>query len=225
MIRLRSAVHVRLLSSVVAAALLPAASAHASMLDLGAGRCYVKGEPVTVTGTGFTAGATVSLGAGVGGSGVADATGRVVIQTTAPPVRGVGPRTVSVDATDGANPANTAPAVTFKVVSELLGANYAQAIGGRPRQRTTWRFAGFAEGLPIYGHFRFRGRTRRNFRFGLARGVCGALTVRARRVPVRVVRPGLWTLHVDQARRYSPRTEDQRHLRFRISRTFRRSAG
>lgn len=223
MIRARSAVNTRpLIPLALAAALVPAAGAHASMLDLGASRCYVTGDPVTVTGTGFTAGALVSLGADVRGSGVADPTGRVVIATTAPTVGGVGPRTVSVDATDGANPANTAPAVTFRAVPQLLFGNYAQAINGRPRQRTTWRFVGFQRARPIYGHFRLRGRTSRSYRFGVARGICGTLTVRARRVPVRVVRPGVWTLQVDQSRRYSARTEVRRVLKFRISRTFRR---
>jgi hypothetical protein len=216
-------VHVRLLiPAALVAALAPAAGAHASMLDLGASRCYVAGEPVTVAGTGFTGGATVSLGGGVTGSGVADSAGRVAIITKAPSVTGVGPRTVSVDATDGANPANTAPAVTFRAVPELLFGNYAQAINGRPRQRTTWRFAGFQQNRPIYGHFRLRGKTRRTYRFGLARGVCGTLAARARRVPVRVVRPGVWALQVDQSPRYSRRTEPRRVLTFRISRTFRR---
>jgi hypothetical protein len=216
-------VRIRLLiPAALAAALASATGAHASMLDLGPSECYATGGEVTVTGTGFTAGATVSLGADVAGSGVADATGRVVIVTRAPAVPGVGPRTVSVSATDGANPANTAPAVTFRAVPQFLFGNYSRAINGRPRQRTTWRFAGFQENRPIYGHFRLRGKTRRSYRFGVARGICGTLAVRARRVPVRVVRPGLWTLQVDQSRRFSRRTEVRRVLTFRISRTFRR---
>jgi hypothetical protein len=216
-------VHLRLLiAAASAAALAPAVGAHASMLDLGPSRCYVTGDPLSVTGSGFTAGAAVSLGGDVSGSGVADTAGRVMIATTAPSVPGVRPRTLTVNATDGANAANTAPAVTFQAVRDALLGNYAQAINGRPRQRTTWRFAGFEQNRPVYGHFRLRGKTRRTYRFGLTRGVCGTLTVRARRVPVRVVRPGLWTLQIDQLRRYSPRTQVRRVLTFRISRTFRR---
>lgn len=211
-----------LIPAAVAAALVPAAPAGASMLELDARQCYVSGGPIGITGTGFTAGATVALSGDLTGSAVADAAGRVALQVVAPAIGGVAPRTLSVGATDQANAANAAPPVAFRLVSRLFGGNYAQAIGGRPRQRTAWRFAGFRPGRPIYGHFRFHGRTRRSYRFGVARGSCGTLTVRARRVPVRTVRAGLWTLQMDQLRRYSPRTADRRVLTFRISRTLRR---
>ena len=58
---------------------------------------------------------------------------------------------------------------------------------------TTWRFAGFAAGKPIYAHFLLGGRVRGNHRFGVAQGGCGTLTGPQRRVSVasRALRRGV----------------------------------
>ena len=180
--------------------------------------CLVSDEPVAVTGAGFAAGAAVSLSGDVTGAATADALGGFTTTVTAPRNPGLAPRTYSVAAAEVANPASAAPPVAFAVVRERLMGNYATAIGGRPAQRTTWRFAGFAPDRPVYGHFRLRGRTIRNYRFGVARGVCGTLTVRARRVPVGRVRAGLWRLQMDQARHFRSTTRPRRTIKFQIYR-------
>jgi hypothetical protein len=105
---------------------------------------------------------------------------------------------------DGANPANTAT-LRLNVVRAAFASNL--PIAGRPHDMTTWRFAGFASGRPIYAHFLLGGRSRGDYRFGVARGVCGTLTARAPRIPgVRRLRPGHWTLKLDQRRSYRPST-------------------
>ena len=200
----------------VAAALAAPAAADASGISV-QGACFVSGAPVSVTGFGFTAGAPVSIGGGAFGSTVADASGNIAATVSAPPVSTIAPRTISITATDGANPANVAGA-TFPVIRDVLVSN--APLSGRPRQKTTWRFAGFPPGTAIYGHYRFHGRTMTNYRFGKPTGPCGTLTVRARRVPVATsrLRSGTWTLQLDQRRHYR-RSGARRVIRFRIFRT------
>jgi hypothetical protein len=207
---------VRCAAVVAAAALAAPAAADASGIAV-QGACFVSGAPVSVTGFGFTAGAAVSIGGGAFGSTVADASGNIAATVSAPPVTTIAPRTIAISATDGANPANVAGA-SFPVIRDVLVSN--APISGRPRQKTTWRFVGFpVPGAAIYGHYRFRGRTMKNYRFGRATGLCGTLTVRARRVPVPAsrLRSGTWTLQLDQRRDFR-RTGARRVIRFRIFR-------
>ncbi len=205
----------RLAAGLAATAAL-AAPAAADAASIGAqGTCFVSGQPVPIAGAGFTPGAFASLGGDAFGSGQADGAGNLAAPVSAPTVSTIAPRTITITATDSANPANTA-ATQFPVVRDLLVSN--APVSGRPRQRTTWRFAGFAPGRPIYGHFRFDGRTRRNYRFGVAVAPCGTLVVRAPRVPVRSLRSGRWILQVDQHRTYR-RSGPRRVFRFQLFRT------
>ena len=189
----------RSLAAAVVVALLVPASARAAELTV-AGTCYASGQPVTLSGSAFTPGAEVGIGGGVTGAAQADATGMFTTAVTAPPVAELGPRTVTVTAVDRANAANVGT-VALKVVREAFGSN--RPIAGRPRDITTWRFAGFEPGRPIYAHFLLDGRLRGNYRFGVARGECGTLSVRAPRIPgVRTLGPGRWTLKLDQRMTY-----------------------
>jgi hypothetical protein len=200
----------------VAGALAAPAAAHASGIAV-QGACFVTGGPVSITGFGFTPGAPVSIGGGAFGSTVADASGNIAATVSAPVVSTVAPRTISISATDGANPANVAGA-TFPVIRRIFNTN--APLNGRPRQKTTWRFAGFPPGTAIYGHYRFHGRTMKNYRFGKPTGPCGTLSVRARRMPLPSsrIRRGTWTLQLDQRRHYR-RSGARRVIRFRIIRT------
>src|SRR4051794_41575410 len=93
----------------VAGTLAAAAAAHASAIAVH-GACFVTGAPVSITGSGFTAGAPVSIGGGAVGSTVADASGNNAATVAAPLVRTVAPRTISISATDRAEPADAARA-------------------------------------------------------------------------------------------------------------------
>jgi hypothetical protein len=200
----------------VAAALVAPAGAQASVIAVQGG-CFVSGAPVPVTGSGFTPGAPVSIGGGAFGSTVADAAGNFAATVSAPPVSTVAPRTIAITATDGAAPAN-ASGIRFAVIARAFNTN--APLNGRPRQKTTWRFSGFPAGTAIYGHYRFHGRTMKNYRFGKPTGACGTLTVRARRMPLPSsrIRRGTWTLQLDQRRHYR-RSGARRVVRFRIVRT------
>jgi hypothetical protein len=200
----------------VTAALLAPAAARAGTIAV-QGACFVSGGPVTVTGSGYTPNAPVSIGGGASGSTVADAAGNFSAQVSAPFVNTVAPRTIGITATDGANPANAAGA-QFPVIARVLNTN--APLNGRPRQKTTWHFSGFPAGTAIYGHYRFHGRTMKNYRFGKPTGACGTLVVRARRMPMPSsrIRRGTWTLQLDQRRHYR-RSGARRVVRFRIIRT------
>jgi hypothetical protein len=178
------------------------------------GTCFSAGEHVAVSGSAFTPNAPVAIGGAVTAAAQADALGTFTVAIQAPPVPGVMPRIATISAVDQANPANTAT-VRLRVVRRAFGSNF--PVAGRPQEPTTWRFAGFAPGRSIYGHFRLRGQPMATHRFGVAHGPCGTLVVRDRRVPVDDLRAGRWTLTLDQRPADRPGTPGST-ARFRIVR-------
>jgi hypothetical protein len=168
------------------------------------GQCFASGQKLTISGTAFTPGGQVAINGDATGTAVADALGVFRTEIVAPPVAELGPRTVAVTATDVANPMNVTT-LHMKVVRAAFGSNL--PIAGRPSEMTTWRFAGFAPTHPIYAHFIRGGRSRGDYRFGVARGGCGTLSVRAPRIPgVDTLQPGRWTLRLDQRMTYEAAT-------------------
>jgi hypothetical protein len=179
------------------------------------GTCFASGQQLVVTGAAFTPLATVTIAGGVTATTQADATGAFRVAIAAPAVAGLGPHTVTLTAADAANPANAAT-LRLHVVRAAFGSN--RPLAGRPHDVTRWRFAGFAPDRPIYGHFLLGGRSRGDYRFGVARGACGTLSVRAPRIPgVHALRPGRWTLKLDQRRTYREATPGS-EATFRIAR-------
>jgi hypothetical protein len=204
----------RALAGVLGVALLVPATANAAELTV-KGTCFAARQQVTVSGASFTPGAPVAIAGDVTAAAQADAAGTFTTAFTAPPVAELGPRLVTVTAVDRVNPANTAT-LRLKVVREAYGSN--RPIAGRPQEITTWRFAGFAPDRPVYAHFLLDGRSRGDYRFGVARGDCGTLTARAPRIPgVPALVPGRWTLKLDQRMTYRERTPGS-EVRFRIVR-------
>ena len=177
------------------------------------GQCFASGQKLTMSGTAFTPGGQIAISGDATGTAVADPLGVFRTEIVAPPVTGLGPRTVVVTATDVANPANRTT-LRMKVVRAAFGSNL--PIAGRPQEMTTWRFAGFAPSQPIYAHFILEGRSRGDYRFGVARGDCGTLTVRAPRIPgVGTLQPGKWRLKLDQRMTYRDATPGH-EVRFQI---------
>ena len=177
------------------------------------GQCFASGQKLTMSGTAFTPGGQIAISGDATGTAVADALGVFRAEIVAPPVTGLGPQTVAVTATDVTNPANTTT-LRMKVVRAAFGSNL--PIAGSPREMTTWRFAGFAPAHPIYAHFILEGRSRGDYRFGVAKGDCGTLSVRAPRIPgVGALQPGKWRLKLDQRMTYRDGTPGH-EVRFRI---------
>jgi len=194
---------VRTLAAAVASLLvLPAGAGAADLTTTGA--CFASGQRLVLSGTSFSPGAPVTIAGDVTGAAQADAAGMFTTAIVAPPVPGLGPRVVTVTAVDRVNQTNTST-LRMKVVREAFGSN--RPVAGRPQEVTTWRFAGFAPGRPIYAHFLLGDRSRGDYRFGVARGDCGTLTARAARIPgVRALAPGRWTLKLDQRMTYDDST-------------------
>jgi hypothetical protein len=203
-------------ATAAAAALAAPGGASAATLAV-QGACFVTNAPVPVVGAQWQPGSVVSIGGDAFGSAQADGAGNIAAQVQAPFVSTIAPKVVTVTATIPSAPSFTASA-RFPVIRDVLLSN--APLSGRPRQKTTWHFTGFPGGVAIYGHYRFRGRTIKNYRFGRPTGPCGTLTVRARRVPVPSsrLRSGTWTLQLDQRRHYR-RSGARRVIRFRIFRT------
>jgi hypothetical protein len=202
------------LAAGLAAALIGPAPASAADLT-SQGSCFASGQPIVVSGTAFTPGTPVTISGAATGGAQADGLGAFTTQVAAPPIGELGPTAVRLTAVDRVNPANAAT-LELRIVREAFGSNV--PIAGRPRDTTTWRFAGFAPDRPIYGHFLLGGRSRGDYRFGVAVGACGTLTVRAPRMPgVRELRPGRWTLKLDQRMSYHASTPGS-EVTFRIRR-------
>lgn len=199
------------------AALATPTAAQAAELVVG-GQCFATSQRIPITGTGFTPGAFVVLRGDVSSSATADQNGSFIVNPLAPFVSGPVPKEMKVEATESGAPAPSA-AATFPVIRDLFFVD--AKLSGKPSSKVRWRFAGFRPGEPVYGHFRFKGRTIRNYRFGTAQGPCGTLTARARRLPVGKLRYGTWKLKFDSSRSYSAKTPG-RLGSLTVFRTFRR---
>jgi hypothetical protein len=207
----------------IVVALAAPAPAQAALLAV-ADRCYRGGQEVEVRGSQFTPNTT----AGVSIAGQAQPTlvqvgaaGTFTALVYVPRFRGValGPQTFTVSAISS-SPGNTANPISVWAVRRMLATN--APIAGDSSELTTWRFAGFTPYEVLYGHFRHRGVTRRTYRFGPVRalGPCGALSVRAPRLPVPVskLRPGQWRLQLDHRKRYRESTRPRTIVKFEVYR-------
>lgn len=108
---------------------------------------------------------------------------------------------------------------TLQVVGVLSGAVLAQtkvkltnlAVRTNPatapsHRRVTYRFSGFKQGRPIFGHYLFRGRQVAKHRFGKAHGPCGTLKAKARIFPANKRNHRKYGVQFDGHRKYSKRT-------------------
>jgi hypothetical protein len=198
-----------------ALAVPPAAQAGVISTDL---PCYVERQAATASLTGFTPNVDVQIeGDQVQAAGVTDATGSLSLTFRAPLRSSSRPGSdrIVLTASELSGPAPQPPAsVRFRVASFA----FATSTGTRsPTATRTWTFSGFQPGKPIYGHFRFRGRTRANYRFGVATAPCGELRRRAPGFPVRGrVEEGTWRVQVDQRPTYSRSTSPKLAVNTRI---------
>lgn len=167
--------------------------------------CYVTGQQMLLNGTGFTPGADVDLAAR--GTtplrGPADAAGGFGARLTAPTGGALGLK--STERTSVAITATDANGVAAQATVTMVQFAFKTDSGTKStRALRTWKFSGFQDtSRPIYGHFRFAGKTIANYRFGKPSGACGLLTKRAPGIPARP-RGGVWTIQVDQNRTYKP---------------------
>jgi hypothetical protein len=166
---------------------------------------------VPVTGSGFSPNGVVALSTSTASESApkqlasvrADASGNISSRVD-PPAFHTGStvdQSFTLNAVDSANPANTATS-TFRQVR--FGFDTRPSTG-RPARRVTYTARGFLPGKAVYAHFRFRGKTRRDVRVGIARSPCGIASRKMRLLPTKT-RFGTWTVYMDQAPTYSKRT-------------------
>jgi hypothetical protein len=180
------------------AALLIAAPAavHGAGLTVDA-PCYQEGALITVSGAGFDPFAPVAL-TGVGLAAAAATTdegGEFVTSVLAPSLDTQAPAT-QVFTLTGSESQGSDPAASVDVLVTTFSAQTSSRPGPFD-ERVRWRFAGFASGAPVFGHFRLGGRTYANYRFGVTGGPCGTLSARAPRLPVAHAPAGNWLLQLD----------------------------
>ena len=186
-----------------AAALVPAVDAQAGTVALDK-PCYVEQSPMTATGSGFAPGANLTLsGDGAFATAVADPAGNFSVPVQAPINPTIDPKPSSVstytrDVENFSDPTQNT-SIQYQVV------NFAADSGtsSNPRTKRTWHFSGFPTGATIYGHFRFRGRTVANYRFGKATGACGLLHAKAPGLPVSRLHVGNYTAQLDTSKHYN----------------------
>jgi hypothetical protein len=200
----------RALLVAAAAALLAPGVASAATLTAD-DDCYVQAEtdhglvsqPIGLTGAGWAPSSAWSVtGEGFTASGTADAAGAFTsTDQRAPRIarRTPEPRTITLtgrqDGTDVAS-------VTIQVVNFFVRP---RSLKGDVTKRTTWNFSGFAKGKTIYVHVK-RGRRVYTRRVGRAKGACGTLAKRLRKIPAvppRRIRYGSYRVFVDQRRAFS----------------------
>jgi hypothetical protein len=189
------------------APLLVAGIAGASpVLERPLARCYVSAdathrEPVLVHAAGFSGGSLVDVeidGRRQTPAGVpADATGRIRGEVPAPHQR-TGQRRFRFDLVERGNPAHTVTAWS-RVTALAVDLHPRSA---PPSAVVRYRGRGFVGPGAVYAHYLRGEHVMRSMRLATPRGACGTFSVRARQIPVERPATGLWTVHVDQSRRY-----------------------
>lgn len=167
--------------------------------------CYVSVDPaarqiINVHASGFTPAQSVDaqVDGGPAVAYVADRFGNVFAKIQAPyQAHGERPIVVSLTEPNSANVLTVPTRVTALAVT-LTPKRAATS------SRIRFHGRGFTLPKPIWGHYVFRGRVRKTVQ--LAPGpasACGTFSVKRRQIPITRPRAGVWTLQVDQQKRWS----------------------
>jgi hypothetical protein len=205
------------LAAVVAGVLAGPAGASAAAITLDQ-QCYAEQGAITIAGSGFTPNTTASVNGGaITASAATDATGSFTAKVVAPAttLKHPGAQTMTLTATDGA----TGQAVaTTQINIAKLGVDGFPA-RSKPHKLITWNLAGFVGGRPVYGHWRFKGKTRGNHRMGVPTGPCGVLKAKARQIEAGNLRFGLWKVQFDFNKTFKANTTPRATVAITIFRT------
>ena len=178
--------------------------------------CYVlTGTPpsMTVTGSGFQAGAPVTI---TDGTGTVDtettpnAAGQITATIPAPTPNFTRPSQKKDTITaDEAAPSGTEIKGTTTTHVTAFGAEHGatkKLPGLRAlSEKTSWSFSGFPVGKTIWGHYTIKGKQVARQAFGKATAPCGLLTVRRRLYPA-APRHRSYPLQLDSVKKYSKKT-------------------
>ncbi len=178
-----------------------AAGAADVVADTGCVRAVPGTPTVTLTATGFTPGAVVTIRADdqVLATGAADQAGTLQQPVAAPTIanRNRTQQAFALTATDDRGVASPSRPLLVSRIGVRVPSR------ARPTSRVTYRAFGFQTGLPLYLHVRRGGRTLGTFSLGRTSGECGRVTRRLRYMPLRRYRTGIYEYWYSHARRYS----------------------
>jgi hypothetical protein len=195
-------------AAVLGAVALPAPALATPALTDPLKPCYVSVDPaarqvINIHASGFTPASPVDVtvdDAGPVETYEVNRFGNVFAKIQAPYQQsGERPITVTLAERDSANTLTLSTRVT------------ALAVTLKPKRAATssrirFRGRGFTRQKAIWAHYVFQGRVRKTVRFAtLPSGACGTFSVRRRQIPIAHPRAGVWTLQVDQQKRWSPK--------------------
>jgi Bacterial Ig domain len=209
-----------------AALAVPALSSAATVTAAPAKDCYrgggvvhhdtgaVTGEAVTLSGTGFTPGGTVTITSNgkVLGTDDVDAGGNFSGALTLNLARGQTLKTYA--ATDQANPALTA-SVPLRTSALTVNLKPKQ---GPPGRLFKIAARGFTTGKRLYAHI-VKGDFHRTIKIGRLKGPCHKITARKRLFPGNVA-TGVYRVQFDSRRKYSRKTKVKVLRGFQVTRKF-----
>jgi hypothetical protein len=179
-----------------------AGAAHAATVAIAPAKaCYLSGEKLTLTGSGYTAGRAVDVtldGASLGQIG-ADPAGNFAAVVTLGTMRGA--KSHALTAVDTANPANAATASFLATTRQVT----VKPRNGRAGRRLVLRGYGFFGLANVYMHVRGPGGYRSDGRVAKPQGPCGTFGVRRRIVPSSA-RTGNYRVQFDGSKRFSKKT-------------------
>ena len=195
-----------------AALALPAAAQAAPTIkaDL---PCYYPGQPMALTGAGFTPNVDVSLmmqlAGARGNNAVApkdplrtDGAGGLLGRFAAPGLASDNDlrETVTLTANDPAGPATTQFLLTN------IGVRVGPWLNGHadPRALTTFKIIGWEPYRKVYAHYFLKGKRVKTIEVGSVTGPCGDLTRKMRQFPFRPVPAGRYTVRFTGTRVFDP---------------------
>lgn len=193
---------------------LPAPSSAAAATLAADRACYGPGQPIVLSGAGFTPGGQFALSTegrqlGIGDS---DPSGAFRVGVTAPEIAATR-RTDDYTATDQADLAITAT-VPVTISSLAVSLKPARA---KPNAKRRIKARGFTTGKYLWAHI-WRGKKKRHLRVGKLKGACGTVTARKRLLPADAP-TGLYYVQFDARRKYSASTLPQVLFQVTVFRT------
>jgi hypothetical protein len=201
---------VRVIAAVVAAGLLVAAAPAGAATIRADHRCYTEGDPIRITGSGFTPRTPVAFrfDGNPFGAPMADADGRIRARSEVPRVK-TRFRTVKITASDGQDTSRRAE--TTVTVTKLLVT--ISPISGPPDRTVTFRARGFPRARSLYVHYvNPRRKVVKTVRLGRTARPCGTTEARAQLIPFAKPSAGTWSLRFDTRQDYSGTTRPQVRL-------------
>jgi hypothetical protein len=211
-----------LLAALTAAGALGAvavpASAHAAVVRQPY-RCVFNNETVPIAGAGFTPGSFVRSGKSITLAGSPQVTpgGTFATKFQASSIRNrFRAKRLNIAVVDSAG-------VVARTHTHKIAAPYRfhLNVNGKPSGHVKWHFAGWPKRHhAIFAHIIHHHHVVATHKFGKPKGPCGVRTGRARRLPVRHYHYGVYTIQVDQHRRFKGHRKAKARTKVKIYRKF-----